>query len=89
MKILMLLKDALPLRHPQTRRLTLQVWRKYRHNLVTVVEVRTLLNPRAIQVLDILSARDTEGALVQFSDAESTLRTARREHVTVVDIEEG
>lgn len=85
-KILMLLNEALPLRHPQKCRLTLKVWRMYRHDLVAVVEVRTLLNPRAMQVLDILSARDTEGRPVPFNDAEGTLRMARREHVSVMAV---
>ena len=87
MKILMLLNEAQPLR-TGTCQMTMRVWRKYRHDLVVVVQVRSTLNSRAIHVLDILSARDTEGALVPFSDAEGTLRMARREHVSVLSVGE-
>lgn len=88
MKILMLLNEAQPLRSPKRYRLMMRVWRMYRRDLIAEVKVQASLNPRVIHVTDILSARDTTGEPVPFSDAEGTLRMARREHVSILDVAE-
>lgn len=87
-KILMLLNEAQPLRSPKRYKLMMRVWRMYRRDLVVEVEVQASLNPRAIHVEKLLSARDTTGEEVPFDDAEGTLRMARREHVSVVEVGE-